>query len=576
MASLPNIPSVVVSIEDMGYVEPILSGGRQVFIMGHTKYGSEELTRFASYEDFEFKNGKMNITRYGFGQKYAKKALQYTQDVLWKRLLPEDAKYSHRVIKEVVTPEGNVLQLSDIPFDRTEPTSGVADPDAILSDQSMKIAFIAKARGVGYNDLTLRFTPNAEYPKFWADNNGVELFPNTFLDVAIYEKTNSGTRAIGTPFTVSLLPYDPETNGAILDPYSGENIFIKDYFTIRNDFIDCIIEGFEDDLTDVVTRTAIFNLLIAGDKNTDGSYSLLIPLKNGHDGSLVDTRGRIVKSISESLQANFINTDETIREKLYPKFKPAYIVDYTCSPTVINAITNLVDYLESCLNISSFPIAYTYQTDIDNRANNFGISSWNSMYYTGQFNKAHTDEESGRVIYMPSSYYALENHLIQDAVNSITEPVANIDKGAIRDKTNLSYAPKSAQIEQLRQKQLNSIIIEPDGTYFIDQLTATKKAGVLSRGHVTKLVQQINRDLPTILKDLLQRKATNWVQSEAYRRVDLYMARWLESPNNVKDSAIKWYNIKIIYDETRLTLNILVNFKVIRSIEKIAVQLMVQ
>jgi hypothetical protein len=39
MANVPNIPSVVVTIEDRSYVQPILSSGRTVLVPFFSKYG---------------------------------------------------------------------------------------------------------------------------------------------------------------------------------------------------------------------------------------------------------------------------------------------------------------------------------------------------------------------------------------------------------------------------------------------------------------------------------------------------------------------------------------------------------
>ena len=64
----------------------------------------------------------------------------------------------------------------------------------------------------------------------------------------------------------------------------------------------------------------------------------------------------------------------------------------------------------------------------------------------------------------------------------------------INNSVVLQYEPSDFAIEKLRNKQINSIIIEKDGTYFIDQLTMLKKRSKLNLVNVVKTIQKLRKE----------------------------------------------------------------------------------
>jgi hypothetical protein len=184
--------------------------------------------------------------------------------------------------------------------------------------------------------------------------------------------------------------------------------------------------------------------------------------------------------------------------------------------------------------------------------------------------------EMGVRISCPSNYCALLNHLQTDEEISITEPMANIVKGQLPVAgAKLSYIAKSADIEKLRGVQINTIIKEIDGIYFIDQLTAYKSASKLSRINVVKVIHRMRKDLPKILKDLLQRKALENVLLSAKTRTEKYMARWLVTDNNTTDGIFSEVNVTPMFVEEELKLIVSVAVRPIGTIEKIEVPITV-
>jgi hypothetical protein len=176
----------------------------------------------------------------------------------------------------------------------------------------------------------------------------------------------------------------------------------------------------------------------------------------------------------------------------------------------------------------------------------------------------------------PSSYYALLNHLQIDEQISITEPMANMVKGQLPVAgADLSYIAKSAHIEKLRGAQVNTIIKEIDGIYFIDQLTAYKAASKLSRINVVKVIHRMRKDLPKILKDLLQRKAIENILLSAKTRTERYMSRWLVTDNNTADGIFSEITVIPVFVQEELKLVISVAVNPIGTIEKIEVPITV-
>lgn len=320
------------------------------------------------------------------------------------------------------------------------------------------------------------------------------------------------------------------------------------------------------------------------------TYSM--KLYSGSDGvNLYDAAGRlnmydhagdIFSQNARELLLDFYNTNQEIREVLYPKYDFDYIPDWTDDSRIQSAIILLADDIGCSMPIIGTPLLYNpkiittglVDRDLTMRKEGVFWSSYNSMMYSGQVNKSHV-LNSGQRIYLGTAYYALQAHLRTDAI-SITEPAANMIKGAIDTEIlNLTYSPSSIEIEQLRNVQINAIIEEPDGTYFIDQLTMYKKASKLSRGNVVKVIHRIRKDLPRLLKDLIQVKSNNDISGTATDRVNKYMEKWKVSNTNANDGIFQSVSVKSVYNESLYKLRITVTVNPIGTIETIEIPVIV-
>jgi len=288
--------------------------------------------------------------------------------------------------------------------------------------------------------------------------------------------------------------------------------------------------------------------------------------------------GVIGKENVKMLLIQYFNEDAQIREAMYPELDFDYVADWTSDLDVMNSIINLLDDIGISMGILSLPLAYSPDEDLKVRSESLYQSTYNSALYTGQWNLKHYDEYSGKYIAMPLSYYMMIQHLKIDNTLSITEPVAGIVKGQLpTSNVKLSYTPRSADIEKLRNIQINSIIKETDGIYSIDQLNMYKKASKLSRINLIKVIHRIRKDLPKLLKPYIQTKETGNNIGTITSTTSTYMNKYKVTTDGTNpDEIFKTINITSLYipEEYKLVVSVRVN--PIGTIEKIDIPIIVE
>ncbi len=284
----------------------------------------------------------------------------------------------------------------------------------------------------------------------------------------------------------------------------------------------------------------------------------------------------------------FFTSTPEIREVMYPKYDFDYVPDWSNNVDCINTILSFGDSIGISMPLVSMPaIGYNIGTNSDNdkaadadlelRNSLISLSTYNAMLYGSQINKYHISNNNGQRLRMPMSYYAMMAHLRIDRDYSITEPVANMIKGTLlgTSKKNLAYSPSSERIEKLRNVQINAVIDEPDGLYIIDQLTMYKKASKLSRGNVVKVLHRMRKDLPKLLKDLIQSKETSNVVDVALERTYTYLNKYLVSPENYADGIFRTVNVNAVYNQDTYTLRLGITVNPIGTIEIIDIPIIV-
>jgi len=322
-----------------------------------------------------------------------------------------------------------------------------------------------------------------------------------------------------------------------------------------------------------------------------GSATAVWQMQNGSDGDNLVSDGRldlgyrapdsvnrygVYNQNAKQLLLQFYEQNETIHEVLYPELDFDYVPDWTQDLDVQAAIIKFADDIGFTMPLVSLPRVTSPEDDKKQRTEYLYQSSFNTMVYSGQNNDEHYESSTGYDITCPNNYYAMLNHLTVDKNISITEPMANMVKGELPvAAAKLSYIAKSKDIENLRMVQVNTIIKEIQGIYFIDQLTAYKAASKLTRANVVKPIHRMRKDLPRILKDLLQHKATRNIINEAKVRTEKYMSRWQVRDDNESDGIFSEIVVTPVFVQEELKLIISIAVTPIGTIEKIEIPITV-
>lgn len=291
-----------------------------------------------------------------------------------------------------------------------------------------------------------------------------------------------------------------------------------------------------------------------------------------------------IDAISNAIY-EYIRDDKEIREVIYPKFTFNYLIDWTDTIKVKDIFTKLADRIRRSMHICScssirttstgLSLDYSVENDILCREQYLTFTSYNTMLYSSQQNKTHFDSATKQTHKLPSSFYALLDHLYVDQNMSITEPVANIEKGIIRTANlKLSHEIYSEDIADLRKLQINCIVTDGSDNYFIDQLTAYKKQSKLSLGNVVKTLQYLQILIPKKLKKYVQKKETDVaVTSNVLNEVQDILKPYKASVNS-EDAIFKDVVINPSFSNNILTIAIRVTPA--GTTEKINVPIIVQ
>jgi len=294
-----NIPGITTSLIDNSYLKTNTFSGRSVLVAGFSKYGSEEITSFSDIEVVKAKLGLENIKKFGLGVKYVKGALTKTNKVLWKRLVSPSATYANNILGE------------DLKFYNISTTDKKILTDSNLDIDGIKSAVIlyAKERGLGYNDLSIKFSPAEAFEKMYSDDEGNLEYRFNFLNATIYEASPKGPVIVENNILISLLDRDPNTGVPILNINTGVEMFCEKYLPRKNEFVNMKInpKTLESFYTNINLREITESQggkVILTDKKTNKNFELFV-----ENGKL------IIKATAEAgkdeVILNLISTDNT-------------------------------------------------------------------------------------------------------------------------------------------------------------------------------------------------------------------------------------------------------------------------
>jgi hypothetical protein len=458
--------------------------------------------------------------------------------------------------------------------------------------------FVARGAGAYYNRYFIRGVRNFTMERVQMDKNANQsLYPYGFMDIAIYRQNDDYTTTLMEgPWTVSLFS-KYTTNQLVTDPYTGMELYLPTVINRRSKLIQ-VVEGKGLDIvgkvgsvvpndSEIKARMHIQNLFYSGQSiNTSDAEKIGLQLFSGFDGTLFDAAGNlnlsdpyralIGQAYAGTLQS--LDDDDSV-ENIIHDINPAYQFDYVyCGnygTMVNNSAKELVDIRDDCLLLTDTgSMTVSSAEDVQIRQNAMNWNTYNAGIYT-QY-KEIEDTFTAKRFFVSPVYHAIDRHLYTDARYWISEPVAGIEKGAILDSTNLAYMPKRSALTDNYNNELNSTIREPDGIYMITQFTTWKRESMLKRMHVVKFVHYLKKQIPTLLKDLLQKKGSAYIISQAEQRVNNFMEPFVDTGEGSNYGSISTYNSAVSFDELRSEMNIKLTIRPLRAVERINVSIIVE
>lgn len=475
-----------------------------------------------------------------------------------------------------------------------------------IADNSVVYQFVAKGTGSYYNKLKVMGTRNVQLEKMYTDEDGNVLYPYLFMDIGIYQMNDDGTKTLMEgPWQVSLTR-KISTGSTIKDLSSGSILYIENVINENSLLLECIDGGAVSEkliatgsITEeqaaknrlqVMSLLSIEGLTISSDGNisvgngtqlengTDGTVNVgaqPLPMYNS-SGNLESDREKLNGLIKQAYMGSMTSVDgsiEQLPECTYPWYEPDYIVTGGYPAEVQEGGRYLADYRQDCIHLGDTGgKKVNYSADIAARLDAVPWNVWTSALYV-QYRKVY-DMYTGERIWMTPVYHALERHLYCDGAYFIAEPVAGIEKGSIQESIQLAYKANHTERGDLMDKELNMVIVEPQGKYILTQFTTWKRLSVLKRLHVAKFVAYIRKVIPTLLKDILQRRATQYWIGQCNSRVSNFLNKFIES-NVERYSILKDFNVNVAFDDVRSEINLYVSITPIRAIERINVYIAV-
>lgn len=477
------------------------------------------------------------------------------------------------------------------------------DTSQFAPQSNRRALYMFHAIGAGsyYNALILIGSRNKQLEKQYLDSDDNIMYPYMFMDVALYKKNSDDSLTLlEGPWTVSLSKQTAD-NVIIRDFTTGNTLYIIDVIN-RNSKLIRAIDGnsvaldklIYDDSAALAERRRLQVLLafstISSYSGTNNYAMGGVDLRNGSDGDgQYDSYGYlnpsaymygIISRCYDGSLDSYDGTVEQITDAIYPRYSPDYIVAAGFNEDVHHAAMELAMNRGDCMCITDTTttengtVVTSSDTDITNRENSYDWNSWNAMIYTQW--RRQFDAYTGEHIWFSPVFHAMERHALVDALYFVSEPVAGIEKGVIDYPITLAYRPDHTTRGDLLDKELNYTIDEPDGTYFAIQFTTWKRLSILKRAHVAKFICYINKVIPTLLKDILQRKATQYWLNQAKFRVDTFLSYFLENPSLERYSTLRSFKTIVDFDDIRSELNVSIELYPIRAIERINVNIVVQ
>ncbi len=467
----------------------------------------------------------------------------------------------------------------------TDSVSNIESDASIIEGGDFVYHFYANGAGTYYNNIVVKGVRNFELEKMYVDDNGVPFYSYVFLDIYVYKSNENGTLTLlEGPWSVSLTRKTP-SNEVIRDFISGTPIYIEDVINENSEFIRVVSGSQVEDLTNSVTGQQkrlqlMLELLRENPVNMNNVSKNGIYFSNGSDGTgQYDANGNInpseqlLERISAAYDGSLTSLDGSIEmmpEFIFPVYEPDYIVSGGYPANIQLSAASLANMRQDCHHLGDTGNNNTnYLLDITARKSTVPWNFWTSSLYV-QY-RTISDSYTGRKFWISPVYHAIQAHLNVDNQYFIAEPVANLEKGAINDEIKLSYNTNHTTRGDLQDRELNYTIVESDGVYFSTQLTTWKRYSALKRQHIAKFTSYLFREIPKVLKNIIQRRATQYWLTQAQSILNNFMLKFQDGVATDRYACISSFNVALDFDKTRSELNVYITYAPILSIERINV-----
>jgi len=496
-----------------------------------------------------------------------------------------DTTIKSNIQKLIIIESENKINIRD---------TGNFDPQ----DEGVAWYFYAIGAGEYYNSIFMKAVRNTELEKMYTDDDGNPLYPHMFMDLTIYKTNDDSTiSTLEGPYSVSLVDRLPGGQ-VIRNIFNGEQLYLPYVINRHSKRIQCVESLGAKKLMTIGSNITypyapdVNNRLMIQTLFSDDRYKVF-GLKNigtggvsfgaGENGNLFNSNGML--NFNETYQAlvsqaylgelkSVDGTIELISQSIYPLYKFDYILCGGYTADINNAAREMVDVRGDCLLLAdSGSIKFSADEDLAARREEVPWNTWNAALYV--MYREMFDNNTGKRFYMTPVYHAIERHLYTDGIYWLSEPVAGIEKGAISDAIKLAYKANLTKLGDLIESEMNPVISEPDGIYILTQFSCWKRLSIMKRLHAVKFIHFIKKALPPLLKDILQRKATQYWINQCKVRINSFMNQYLESPTSDKYSTLKSYSTIVNFDDVKSEINAVVSITFIRAIERINVNILV-
>lgn len=456
-------------------------------------------------------------------------------------------------------------------------------------DESTLWNFYVVGVGSYYNSIFIKGVRNTTFDKMYTDTNGNSEYPYGFMDIAIYRDNGDNTTTLlEGPWTVSL--FEKTAKGVVVkNVYTGTEMYLPSVINKKSKLVRVIESRGANNLvtttkdqpyTPDVNKRILIQKLLSGKLTTNPSA---LKFKNGSDGNMFDSNGAL--NLTSELKAALTNayngtlksTDGSIEQMLnvlYPKYMFDYIYCGGWDHNVNYGALELAETRGDCLLLADTgSYCETHEDDINARATLVPWNTYNAALYINY--RKIFDSYTGKSFYVTPVYHAIDRHLYVDDKYWISEPVAGVEKGAISESIELAYSPNETELADEMDVELNPVIVESDGVYILQQFTTWKRLSILKRQHAVKFIHYCKKRLPSLLKDILNRKGTNFWQKQAASRVNAFMNQFLDKGDSDRYASITTYSSNVVFDATASELQVGLIVSPIRSVERIAVNIVV-